>query len=133
MSTIDTVGIVCINRNRKSGKTMQGKNSKFPKTCWMWFCWRHWFDAYRGRVAPVRASRVFVFVLLAAVASPFFEDDAVAGFIVLDDGVDCRNRRKPLSEPARNAKRPAADLSGPGVNWFGVSLRRKETSSPSRT
>jgi len=35
-----------------------------------------------------------------------------------------------LARLAKNAKRPAADLSTPGVNWSVVSFRRKETSSP---
>ena len=42
-------------------------------------------------------------------------------------------RRKSLPELARNAKRPAAIFSAPGVNWFVGSFRRKETSSPGRT
>ncbi|MCA9219699.1 MAG: hypothetical protein KDA71_05190, partial [Planctomycetales bacterium] len=44
-----------------------------------------------------------------------------------------RDRRKPLPELAKNAKRPTADLSTPGVNWSVVSFRRKETSSPKGT
>jgi hypothetical protein len=40
---------------------------------------------------------------------------------------------QPLPELAKNAKRPAADLSTPGVNWSVVSFRRKETSSPKGT
>ena len=38
-----------------------------------------------------------------------------------------------LAVKALNAKRPAAELSAPGVNWRGGSVRRKRTSSPTRT
>ena len=43
------------------------------------------------------------------------------------------DRRKSLQEWAVNAKRPAIDLSTPGVNWCGVSFRRKNRSAPGRT
>ena len=35
-----------------------------------------------------------------------------------------------VAAKARNAKRPAADLWGPGVNWWAASVRRKSESSP---
>jgi hypothetical protein len=35
-----------------------------------------------------------------------------------------------LPELAIYAKRPATDLSVPGVNWFGCFVRRKAKSSP---
>ena len=38
-----------------------------------------------------------------------------------------------VAAQAQNAKRPAADLSGPGVNWLGAFVRRKSNSSPGRT
>lgn len=44
-----------------------------------------------------------------------------------------RDRRKPLRELAVNAKRPAADLSAPGVNSCVGLARRKTKSSPGRT
>jgi hypothetical protein len=31
---------------------------------------------------------------------------------------------------AVNAKRPEADFSAPGVNWFGISFRRKKKAPP---
>ena len=43
------------------------------------------------------------------------------------------DRRKPLQYNGINAKRPATDLSGPGVNGCVVLTRRKSKSSPKAT
>jgi hypothetical protein len=44
-----------------------------------------------------------------------------------------RDRRKPTGKRARNAKRPAADLSGPSVNFLGGGFRGNPASSPDQT
>lgn len=44
-----------------------------------------------------------------------------------------RNRRKPLPQLAINAKRPAAELSAPGVNCVVAIVRRRTKSSSGRT
>ncbi|MCX7428763.1 MAG: hypothetical protein NTW96_24445, partial [Planctomycetia bacterium] len=43
------------------------------------------------------------------------------------------NRRKLLQQSELNAKRPAAEISAPGVHWIGVRIRYFTKSSPNAT